>query len=164
MRSRYLGPLVALGLVEDRGGGVYALVGDFRERQEEVAEIVYGTVQQRLSRTYDPRTKRTTTSVRESGSVGSGTEHRRLRRRRHERQREAFRRRLEDQQRQKVHDEREIVALLNEWDDERSAASSLPEGADGWIEDLERVEEDHPPGCECLPCFYESLTLAEGVA
>lgn len=41
LRARYLGPLIDLGLIEDRGG-VYALVGHYAERVEEVRAARYG--------------------------------------------------------------------------------------------------------------------------
>ncbi len=152
LRKRYLEPLVALGLVEDRGDGTYALAGDYRERQEEVSELVYGTFQKRLRRVYDPRTKRTTTTVVESGMVASGIEHRRLRRDKHRLQQEAYRLRLEERRRSAEGDERGIEALLNRMDDERDAAShrtvNRPEIVDGVI----------VHGAECSCSFCEDLS------
>ncbi len=150
LRKRYLEPLVALGLVEERGDGTYALAGDFRERQEEVAELVYGTFQKRLRRVYDPRTKRTTTDVVESGMVASGTEHRRLRCEKHRLQREAFRLRQEERRGRAEGDERGIEALLNAWDDERIAYTA-PHRTVNWPEEVDGVIVHHE-GCDCSFC------------
>lgn len=156
----YVGRLVAQGLVEDHGGA-YALPGDYLQRVEEVREKPYSTVRRRLVRRYSPEEGRFVASVIETGAEASEEQRYGSDLEAYQKQRELFDERLKLAGPKGDEGCRE---LLNTWDDERSAALPLPEGADGWIEDLERVEEDHPPGCECLPCFYESLTLAEGVA
>ncbi len=93
VRRRYLEPLVGLGLVEDRGGGVYALAGDHRERSEELRRESYSTVQLRVRRVRSVEGL-WVHQVAESGMVASEAERDDLDRGRHARQREAYRLRL----------------------------------------------------------------------
>lgn len=128
LRSSYLDPLVARGLVEDRGAGVYALVGDFRESQDRALRVEYSTIQLRLSRRYvfEAGRRRLLTEVAETGSIASEEEREIKDREMHARERAAFRHNLEERRKareREPEDKREVVELLNAWDEERGSES-----------------------------------------
>ena len=111
----HLEPLSELGLLEKRGD-IYAVAGDYRERQESVLGEEYSTVQPRVRRERSVE-GRNVYVVGESGIVASEAERLRLAEEQHARERDGYR--------------------------NRAASYSDPHyanvGADGYIEDLERV-------------------------
>jgi hypothetical protein len=111
----HLEPLCELGLLEKRGD-IYAVPGDYRERQESVLDQEYSTVQPRVRRERSVE-GRNVYVVGESGIVASEAERLRLAEEQHARERDGYR--------------------------NRAASYSDPHyanvGADGYIEDLERV-------------------------
>jgi hypothetical protein len=111
----HLEPLSELGLLEKRGD-LYALPGDYRERQESVLGQEYSTVQPRVRRERSVE-GRNLYVVRDSGIVASESERLRLAKEQHARERDGYR--------------------------NRAAKPADPHyanvGADGYIEDLERV-------------------------
>jgi hypothetical protein len=114
----HLEPLCELGLLEKRGD-VYAVPGDYRERRESVLAQEYSTVQLRVRRERSVE-GRNVYVVRDSGIVASEAERLRLARERHARERDHYR--------------------------DRSAnpvdAHYANVGADGFVEDLERIGDE----------------------
>src|SRR5215208_5176145 len=111
----HLEPLCELGLLEKQGD-IYAVAGDYRERQEGVLGEEYSTVQPRVRRERSVE-GRNLYVVGESGIVASEAERLRLAEEQHARERDGYRNRS---------------ANLAE-------AHYANVGADGYIEDLERV-------------------------
>jgi hypothetical protein len=111
----HLEPLSELGLLEKRGD-IYAVPGDYRERQESVLGEEYSTIQPRVRRERSVE-GRNVYVVGESGIVASEAERLRLAEEQHARERDGYRNRS---------------ANLAE-------AHYANVGADGYIEDLERV-------------------------
>jgi hypothetical protein len=111
----HLKPLSELGLLEKRGD-IYAVAGDYRERQESVLGEEYSTIQPRVRRERSVE-GRNVYVVGESGIVASEAERLRLAEEQHARERDGYRNRS---------------ANLAE-------AHYANVGADGYIEDLERV-------------------------
>jgi hypothetical protein len=111
----HLEPLGELGLLEKRGD-LYALPGDYRERQEGIREETYSTVQPRVRRERSAE-GRFVHVVRDSGMVASESERARLDRERHKRERQAYR--------ESAKPDYHYVSV----------------GADGYVEDLEVVGE-----------------------
>jgi hypothetical protein len=111
----HLKPLSELGLLEKRGD-IYAVASDYRERQESVLGEEYSTVQPRVRRERSVE-GRNVYVVGESGIVASEAERLRLSEEQHDRERDGYR--------------------------NRAASYADPHyvnvGADGYIEDLERV-------------------------
>jgi hypothetical protein len=111
----HLEPLCELGLLEKRDG-IYALPGGYRERQESVLGEEYSTVQPRVRRERSVE-GRNMYVVRDSGIVASESERLRLAEEQHARERDSYR--------------------------NRATSPADPHyanaGADGYIEDLERV-------------------------
>jgi Bifunctional DNA primase/polymerase, N-terminal/Primase C terminal 1 (PriCT-1) len=111
----HLEPLSELGLLEKRGD-IYAVPGDYRKRQESVLGEEYSTVQPRVRRERSVE-GRNVYVVRDSGIVASESERLRLAKEQHARERDGYR--------------------------NRAASYADPHyvnvGADGYIEDLERV-------------------------
>jgi hypothetical protein len=127
VRRRYLEPLAELGLVEARGH-VWAISVGYSERQGEIRGDKYSTVQLRARRARSAEGL-TVTFVAESGVVASENERLRLDRKRHERERGAFRRLLALSGPEA---DEACRALLNVLDGER-------ETPDGKIADLQWV-------------------------
>ncbi|MDP9475131.1 MAG: hypothetical protein M3R38_05470 [Actinomycetota bacterium] len=150
LRARYLDPLVNLGLVERRGDGLYALVGGYSESQDRVRRLPYSTVQLRLSRRYiiDETGKlRRVAEVVETGSIASQEERSIKDRERHAFERKVFRHYLEERRKageRRPEDDREIVELLNVWDEERGTES---------VDDI--PGERYGSGCEQEPLKRE---------
>jgi hypothetical protein len=113
----HLEPLCELGLLEKRDG-VYAIPGDYAERQESVLRQEYSTVQPRIRRERSVE-GRNVYVVSNSGIVASEAERLRLAVEQHARERDAYRNRAS-----------------NPVD-----AHYANVGADGFIEDLERLGE-----------------------
>jgi hypothetical protein len=111
----HLEPLSELGLLEKRGD-IYAVAGDYRERQESVLGEEYSTVQPRVRRERSVE-GRNVYVVGESGIVASEAERLRLAEEQHARERDGY---------------RDRSANLAE-------AHYANVGADGYIKDLERV-------------------------
>jgi hypothetical protein len=111
----HLEPLCELGLLEKRGD-IYAVPGDYRERQERVLGEEYSTVQPRVRRERSVE-GRSLYVVRDSGIVASESERLRLAKEQHARERGGYRNR---------------GANLAD-------SHYVNVGADGYIEDLERV-------------------------
>jgi Bifunctional DNA primase/polymerase, N-terminal/Primase C terminal 1 (PriCT-1) len=111
----HLEPLSELGLLEKRGN-IYAVPGEYRERQESVLGEEYSTIQPRVRRERSVE-GRNVYVVGESGIVASEAERLRLAEEQHARERAGYRNR---------------GANLAE-------AHYANVGADGYIEDLERV-------------------------
>jgi Bifunctional DNA primase/polymerase, N-terminal/Primase C terminal 1 (PriCT-1) len=111
----HLKPLSELGLLEKRGD-MYAVAGDYRERQESVLGEEYSTIQPRVRRERSVE-GRNVYVVGESGIVASEAERLRLAEEQHARERDGYRNRS---------------ANLAE-------AHYANVGADGYIEDLEKV-------------------------
>jgi len=113
----HLEPLCELGLLEKQGD-IYAVAGDYRERQEGVLGEEYSTVQPRVRRERSVE-GRNLYVVGESGIVASEAERLRLAEEQHARERDGYR--------------------------NRAASYADPHyvnvGADGYIGDLERVGE-----------------------
>jgi Bifunctional DNA primase/polymerase, N-terminal/Primase C terminal 1 (PriCT-1) len=111
----HLEPLCELGLLEKQGD-IYAVPGDYRERQESVLGQEYSTVQARVRREISVE-GRNVYVVGESGIVASEAERLRLAEEQHARERDGYR--------------------------NRAASYADPHyvnaGADGCIEDLKRV-------------------------
>jgi hypothetical protein len=111
----HLEPLCELGLLEKQGD-IYAVAGDYRERRESVRGQEYSTVQPRVRRERSVE-GRNVYVVGESGIVASEAERLRLAEEQHARERDGYR--------------------------NRAASYADPHyvnvGADGYIEDLERV-------------------------
>jgi hypothetical protein len=114
----HLDPLCELGLLEKQDG-VYAVPGDYAERQESVLGQEYSTVQPRVRRERSVE-GRNVYVVGESGIVASEAERLRLAEEQHARERDGYRNR--DRVRLTYH-------------------HANIAGADGHIEDLERVGE-----------------------
>jgi hypothetical protein len=90
LRARYLVPLVELGLIEDRGG-VYALVGGYVERVEEIRGSRYGGGERKVtSKGPDGRVVRRVIHIPAKSEVEREADDRR----RFERQRNRYRERL----------------------------------------------------------------------
>jgi hypothetical protein len=113
----HLEPLSELGLLEKRGD-IYAVAGDYRERQESVLGEEFSTVQPRVRRERSVE-GRNVYVVGESGIVASEAERLRLAREQHARERDGYRNRSANP----------------------ADAHYANVGADGHIEDLERVGE-----------------------
>jgi hypothetical protein len=113
----HLKPLSELGLLEKRGD-IYAVPGDYRERQEGVLRQEYSTVQPRVRRERSVE-GRNVYVVGESGIVASEAERLRLAEEQHARERDGY---------------RDRTANLAE-------VHYVNVGADGYIEDLERLGE-----------------------
>jgi hypothetical protein len=113
----HLKPLCELGLLEKRVD-IYAVAGDYRERQEGVLGQAYSTVQPRVRRERSVE-GRNVYVVGESGIVASEAERLRLAEEQHARERDGYRNR---------------TANLAE-------AHYANVGADGFIEDLELLGE-----------------------
>ena len=113
----HLKPLSELGLLEKRGD-MYAVAGDYRERQEGVLGQAYSTVQPRVRRERSVE-GRNVYVVGESGIVASEAERLCLAEEQHARERDGYRNR---------------IANLAE-------VHYVNVGADGFIEDLERLGE-----------------------
>jgi len=111
----HLKPLSELGLLEKRGD-IYAVAGDYRERQESVLGEDYSTVQPRVRREISVE-GRNVYVVGESGIVASESERLRLAKEQHARERDGYRNRSANP----------------------ADAHYANVGADGYIEDLERV-------------------------
>jgi hypothetical protein len=111
----HLEPLSELGLLEKRGD-VYAVAGDYRRRQKSVLEQAYSTVQTRVRRERSVE-GRNLYVVRDSGIVASEAERLRLAVEQHARERDGYRNRAANPA---------DVHYVNV-------------GADGYIEDLERI-------------------------
>jgi hypothetical protein len=111
----HLEPLCELGLLEKRDG-IYAIPGDLAERQESVLGQAYSTVQPRVRRERSVE-GRNVYVVRDSGIVASESERLRLAVERHARERDGYRNRAS-----------------NPADPHYANV-----GADGFIEDLERI-------------------------
>jgi hypothetical protein len=111
----HLEPLCELGLLENRGG-TYAVPGDYRECQVSVLDQEYSTVQPRVRRERSVE-GRNVYVVKDSGIVASEAERLRLAKEQHARERDGY--------------------------SNRAAISADPHyanaGADGYIEDLERI-------------------------
>jgi len=114
----HLKPLSELGLLEKRGD-IYAVASDYRERQESVLEQEYSTVQPRVRRECSVE-GRNVYVVRASGIVASESERLRLATEQHARERDGYRNR---------------AAILAD-------AHYANVGADGHIEDLERMGDE----------------------
>jgi hypothetical protein len=114
----HLEPLCELGLLEKRGE-IYAVPGDYRERQKSVLGEEFSTVQPRVRRERSVE-GRNVYVVTDSGIVASESERLRLAKEQHARERDAYRNR--DRLRLTYHH------------------ANIP-GADGFIEDLERLGE-----------------------
>jgi len=114
----HLKPLSELGLLEKRGD-IYAVASDYRERQESVLEQEYSTVQPRVRRECSVE-GRSVYVVRASGIVASEVERLRLATEQHARERDGYRNR---------------AAILAD-------AHYANVGADGHIEDLERMGDE----------------------
>lgn len=140
LERRYLRRLVERGLLAERNGR-YGPPEDFAGRAEAERHVPYSSWKRRRTTVDGPRTTRWV----EHGPEISDAEREARDRERYEEHRRRFRLMLERRRKG------------------REKKSLLPEGADGFIEDLERVDDDlHPPGCQCLPCAYDFL-IAEGV-
>jgi hypothetical protein len=113
----HLKPLSELGLLEKQGD-IYAVAGDYRERQEGVLGQVYSTIQPRVRRERSVE-GRNVYIVGESGVVASEAERLRLAVEQHARERDGYRNRGANPA---------DVHYANV-------------GADGFIEDLERLGE-----------------------
>jgi hypothetical protein len=113
----HLEPLSELGLLEKRGG-IYAVPGDYRERRESVLGERYSTVQPRVRRERSVE-GRNVYVVRDSGIVASESERLRLAEEQHARERDGYRNRATNP----------------------ADSHYVNVGADGHIEDLERVGE-----------------------
>jgi hypothetical protein len=113
----HLEPLSELGLLEKRGD-IYAVAGDYRERQESVLGEEFSTVQPRVRRERSVE-GRNVYVVGESGIVASESERLRLAREQHARERDGYRNRSANP----------------------ADAHYANVGADGHIEDLERIGE-----------------------
>jgi hypothetical protein len=114
----HLKPLSELGLLEKRGD-IYAVASDYRERQESVLEQEYSTAQPRVRRECSVE-GRNVYVVRASGIVASEAERLRLATEQHARERDGYRNR---------------AAILAD-------AHYANVGADGHIEDLERMGDE----------------------
>jgi hypothetical protein len=111
----HLKPLSELGLLEKRGE-IYAVAGDYGERQESVLGEEYSTVQPRVRREISLE-GRNVYVVGESGIVASESERLRLAKEQHARERDGYRNRSANP----------------------AGVHYANVGADGYIEDLERV-------------------------
>jgi len=111
----HLEPLSELGLLEKQGD-IYAVPGDYRERQESVLGEEYSTVQPRVRREISVE-GRNLYVVRDCGIVASESERLRLAKEQHARERDGYRNRA-----------------ANPADSHYANV-----GADGYTEDLERV-------------------------
>jgi len=111
----HLKPLSELGLLEKQGD-IYAVPGDYRERQESVLGEAYSTVQPRVRREISVE-GRNLYVVRDSGIVASESERLRLAKEQHARERDCYRNRAANP----------------------ADSHYVNVGADGYIEDLERV-------------------------
>jgi hypothetical protein len=111
----HLKPLCELGLLEKRGD-IYAVASDYRERQEDVLRQEYSTVQPRVRRERSVE-GRNVYVVGESGIVASEAERLRLAEEQHARERDGYRDRAANP----------------------ADSHYVNVGADGYIEDLERV-------------------------
>jgi hypothetical protein len=111
----HLEPLSELGLLEKQGD-MYAVPGDYRERQESVLGEEYSTVQPRVRREISVE-GRNVYVVGESGIVASEAERLRLAKEQHARERSGYRNRASNP----------------------ADSHYVNVGADGYIEDLERV-------------------------
>jgi hypothetical protein len=127
VRRRYLEALAELGLVEARGH-VWAISDGYLERQGEIRGDKYSTVQLRARRARSAEGL-TVTFVAESGVVASEDERLRLDRKRHERERGAFRRLLALSGPEA---DEACRALLNVLDEERETPNDK-------IADLQRI-------------------------
>jgi Bifunctional DNA primase/polymerase, N-terminal/Primase C terminal 1 (PriCT-1) len=128
LERKYLVPLVALGLVEDRGG-IYALCGDYRERVEEVRSIPYGSGERKVRK--KDASGRMVSYVREIPAM-SEKERDELDRRAYAEQSRRFAERVV---RNSPEADAACIALLNELDRERERVA----GADGLISELEHT-------------------------
>lgn len=135
LRRNHLEPMVEEGRVELRGD-LYALPGDHEERCGEALDRPYGRTHRRRVRRRSSPDGMPVVVVAEFGRQASQRQRAREQARRYAVQQELFRKRVEAEERRPEED-REVVALLNAWDQERE----LLEQADGFIEDLERVGE-----------------------
>jgi hypothetical protein len=113
----HLEPLSELGLLEKRGY-LYAIPGDYRRRRDSVLSQEYSTVQPRVRRERSVE-GRNVYVVGESGIVASEVERLRLAEEQHARERDGYRNRAAN----------------------RADAHYVNVGADGHIEDLERVAD-----------------------
>jgi bifunctional DNA primase/polymerase-like protein/primase-like protein len=113
----HLEPLSELGLLEKRGD-IYAVSGDYRQRQESVLEQEYSTLQPRVRRERSVE-GRNLYVVRDSGIVASEAERLRLAVEQHARERDGYRNRTANP----------------------ADSHYVNVGADGYIEDLERLGE-----------------------
>jgi Bifunctional DNA primase/polymerase, N-terminal/Primase C terminal 1 (PriCT-1) len=111
----HLEPLCELGLLEKQVD-IYAVAGDYRERQEGVLGQEYSTVQPRVRRERSVE-GRNVYVVGESGIVASEAERLRLAKEQHARERDGYRNRVANP----------------------ADSHYVNVGADGYIEDLERV-------------------------
>jgi hypothetical protein len=111
----HLEPLAELGLLEKRGD-IYAVAGDYRERQESVLGEAYSTVQPRVRRERSVE-GRNVYVVGESGIVASEAERLGLAVEQHARERDGYRNRAANP----------------------ADAHFANVGADGYIEDLQRI-------------------------
>ena len=92
LERRHLEPLAELGLVEDRGDGVWALPGDYRENSAGVRQLRYSTVR-RVRRRHRTPEGRTVVEVVHIGSIASAEERRTADAEQHKRDSEAYRNR-----------------------------------------------------------------------
>jgi len=115
LERSHLKPLSELGLLE-KEGDIYAVPGDYRKRQEGVLGEEYSTVQPRVRREISVE-GRNLYVVRDSGMVASESERSRLAKEQHARERSGYRNRAANP----------------------ADSHYVNVGADGYIEDLERV-------------------------
>ena len=116
----HLEPLCELGLLEKREG-IYAVPGDYAERQESVMRQEYSTVQPRVRRERSVE-GRNVYVVGHSGIVASESERLRLAKERHARERDGYRNRVATP----------------------ADGHYANVGADGYIEELARVPDTDP--------------------
>jgi len=182
---RHLEPMVALELVEDRGG-TWALRGDHRERAEDLRREPFVTVSRRRRERRDG--DRMVRWVEETELDASEIERAEMTRERHRRERERFR--------EKVAREAEVESVAFDQlpdatpvqladaryrfeerryrrnktyghsVDERSEDTALggTVAHDGYLvrrDTGEVVGEDHPRGCQCLRCAHRAMSERE---
>jgi hypothetical protein len=121
----HLEPLCELGLLEKRDG-VYAIPGDYAERQESVLRQEYSTVQPRVRRVRSVE-GRFVHVVKESGIVASEAQRARLDEGKHAGERDGYR----------------------YWLANRADSHYVNVGADGYIRELARVPDTDPASTVC---------------
>jgi hypothetical protein len=150
----HLEPLSELGLLEKRGD-IYALPGDYRERQESVLGQEYSTVQPRVRRERSVE-GRNVYVVRDSGIVASESERLRLAEEQHAREREGYRNRAANP----ADPHYANVGADGHIEDLKPIAGTLSEADSRTLEAIEAFEGKYGPGsfrwdrASCKELFY----------